>query len=737
MNSIHIISNRLPFSLHRQQDRFELIPSSGGLATGMKSIYKNFKGNWIGWCGCPDDFISEAEQKQVDQLFRKEQCRTVPLSQEEIHQFYEGFSNKTLWPLFHYFIEYVTFDDRMWQFYESVNRKFADIALETIQPGDTVWIHDYQLLLLPGLIKMAMPEVTIGFFLHIPFPSYEVFRILPWRKELIEGMLGADLIGFHTYDYQRHFFSTVRRLFGYSISFNTIYLKNRIILSDTFPMGIDFNRFHRAAWEVLSRNDEGRSEIRGDENHYFLKSPERKWILSIDRMDYTKGIPNRLKAFALFLEKYPDMIGRVSLVMLTVPSRDEVDHYISLKRHVDELVGMINGKYGTISYLPVWYFYRSLPFENLIELYTSCDVALITPIRDGMNLVAKEYVASRIHQVGVLILSEMAGAAQELGEAMIINPNNLNELADAIAEAVRMPQEIQRERMKEMQNRIKRYHVVKWAEDFVRTTETVRNMQARYRAKSLTPRIEAMIHEEYRLAGSRAIFLDYDGTLVDFKSDPMAARPDQALYNILQELASDAKNEVTLISGRDQATLDSWFSSIPINLIAEHGFWCKRPGRSWKRYATVKLDWKKHIRSKMEQYVDRTPGSFIEEKKYALVWHFRKSEPEQGQLRATELKAELFHTMANLNLEILEGHKVVEVKPAGINKGAAALRLMGQHDFRFILAIGDDWTDEYLFSELPDTSVTLKVGMTNTVARFNIESVEGVRSFLKQLTSVG
>lgn len=439
MQKIHIVSNRLPFSVKEEGENTTLEASVGGLATGMKSIYKDYGGTWIGWTGLDSDTLDADKQKKVDQLFKQEKCASVHLNSEEIQLFYEGFSNRTIWPLFHYFTQYADFNNEDWETYKAVNQKFADATIDTLEDGDSVWIHDYQLLLVPEMIKSKKPNVTIGFFLHIPFPSYEVFRILPWRKEIIQGMLGADLIGFHTYDYERHFFSCVRRLFGYEISFNQIHIDERIIIADSFPMGIDYEKFKKSAQDVGMKSIKEKSELHKELDKYFLASPNRKLILSIDRLDYTKGIPNRLKAFGRFLEKYPEFRKKVTLIMLAVPSRDQVDHYQQLKKEVDELVGQINGTYGSINYAPIWYFYRSLPFSNLIELYSSCDVALITPVRDGMNLVAKEYVASRLNNTGVLILSEMAGVAKEMGEALIINPVDEEEMADSINQALTMP----------------------------------------------------------------------------------------------------------------------------------------------------------------------------------------------------------------------------------------------------------------------------------------------------------
>ena len=733
MQKIHIISNRLPFSIKEEGEKVSLEASVGGLATGMKSIYKDFGGTWIGWTGIDSDTVSTEKMNSIDTLFKDEKCASVHLNSEEIHLFYEGFSNRTIWPLFHYFTQFADYNNEDWETYKAVNQKFADAALETLDDGDAVWVHDYQLLLVPEMIKSKKPNVTVGFFLHIPFPSYEVFRVLPWRKEIIKGMLGADLIGFHTYDYERHFFSCVRRLFGYEISFNQIHIEERIIIADSFPMGIDYEKFTQCAKNVGMKGITEKSDLHKELDKYFLSSPDRKLILSIDRLDYTKGIPNRLKAFGRFLEKYPEFREKVTLIMLAVPSRGQVDHYQQLKKEVDELVGQINGAYGSINYAPIWYFYRSLPFSNLIELYSSCDVALITPVRDGMNLVAKEYVASRINNTGVLILSEMAGVAKEMGESLIINPVDEEDMADSIHQALTMPVEEQKERISFMKERIQRYDVFKWADEFVKSLKKAESVQSDFLAKRITKELAGKLMKKYNDAKKRAVFLDYDGTLAHFKKNPQDAKPDEELHEIIKKLTSKKENTVTIISGRDRYTLEKWFAGHEVNLICEHGVWLRKVGGDWQMLTTVNNNWMPNVRPVMENFVDRTPGSFIEEKNYSLVWHFRKSEPEQGELRANELKDELNTHLSNHNLEIMEGNKVIEVKSGGINKGVAALNFISNEKYDFITAIGDDWTDEFMFRELPEEAITIKVGMTHTKAAYKVESVDAVRNLLKMM----
>ncbi len=733
MNKTLIISNRLPLKITIDRDKVISRASVGGLATGMKSVHNQSDSIWFGWNGLSEEDIEVRHKDAINAALKNARCVAIPLTALDIDSFYYGFSNKTIWPLFHYFTEYAEFEKHNWQAYDVVNRKFADVISEYINPGDTVWVHDYQLMMLPKYIRENHEDVSIGFFLHIPFPSFEVFRTLPWRNEILEGLLGADLVGFHTYNYERHFLSSIRRLLGYDIHFNEINLGNRIVKADSFPMGIDYERFNQTAIKHKHQSDKNKSALQRDINRYLSISPGLKLVLSIDRLDYTKGIANRLYAFEYFLERYPEFRGKVTLVMLTVPSRSNVEQYQIMKSEVDEQVGRINGKYSTVTWTPVWYFYRSMPFENLIDLYISSKIALILPIRDGMNLVAKEYVASQVDGRGVLILSEMAGAAQEMSEALVVNPNNYEEIANALKEAMLMSAKEQEERNTVLQLRLKRYDIEKWANDFMQALKNSKEIQTRYNSKKLTPVIQEEITQRFRKANNRILFLDYDGTLVGFQNKPELARPDSELLKLLDRLVKDKRTEVVLISGRDRITFDHWFDKHKYTLIVEHGVWYRKPGTEWQLTETMNNDWKELIRPVLEVFVDRTPGSFIEEKNYSLAWHYRRSDPELGTIRSYELKDELTSMIANRNLEILEGNKVLEVKNAGINKGRAASKVLLTDSFDFILGIGDDWTDEYLFEELPENAVTVKVGIRNTLAKYNLSNFQEVRNWLEKL----
>ncbi len=730
MSKTIIISNRLPLQLQILDNTIETTPSVGGLATGMKSVHSQKESIWIGWSGLTEEQLNPEHTKMVDAALKKHQCISVPLTEQDIDGFYYGFSNNTLWPLFHYFMEYTTFEKTTWEIYKSVNAKFAEVVLNNTNDGDTIWIHDYQLLLLPQLIRKKKPSISIGFFLHIPFPSYEVFRTIPCREELLKGMLGANLLGFHTYDYERHFLSSVERILGHELNFNNIMVDNRIVKVDSFPMGIDFKKFHDAAIQHNQKSIKERTEIQQGIDKHLKEEQKSKLILSIDRLDYTKGIANRLRAFEYFLEKYPEFKGKTRLVMLAVPSRSNVPQYQLLKNEIDQLVGQINGKFAEVNWTPIWYFYRSMPFENLIDLYTSSEVALLTPIRDGMNLVAKEYIASKVDKKGVLILSEMTGAANEMSEALIINPNNFEAIADTIKTALEMPEEEQIKRNNALQKRLQRYNVEKWANDFMDALGTTINDSEKSTLKKINTTVKTEMISKFENAKNKIIFLDYDGTLVPFEKLPENAKPTQRVFNLLDKLHAQENTKVVIITGRDRDTIQEWFGQKEYTLITEHGAWLKEAEKEWELMERLDNKWFESIAPVLESFTDRTPGSLVEEKRYSLAWHFRNVDPELGKKRANALKSTIQHLIANHNLEILEGDKVIEIKVSGVSKGKSASKMLAEKNYDFIFAIGDDWTDEHMFKELPKEAFKVKVGIKKTVAPYYVEDIDQVYDLL-------
>ncbi len=732
MGKTIIISNRLPVQLQISNGDITAIPSVGGLATGMKSVHSGGDSLWIGWSGLTNEEIPKELSPKIDAALKEHGSSRVNLTEKEVDGFYYGFSNRTIWPLFHYFLEYSEFELQNWEIYKSVNQKFADAIIEAADDDDTIWIHDYQLMLVPQMVREQKPDISIGFFLHIPFPSFEIFRTLPWREKILEGLLGSDLIGFHTYDYERHFLSSVRRLLGLDVSFNDIYSDERVIKVDSFPMGIDYKKFSEAAKKNEDTAPEDLSELQRRLYNHKESTADAKFFLSIDRLDYTKGIAKRLNAFEYFLNKYPEYKEKVRLIILAVPSRSNVPQYQLLKREVDELVGRINGEFSTVSWTPIWYFYRSMPFENLIDLYTTCDIAWLTPIRDGMNLVAKEYIATRTDKTGVLILSEMAGSANEMNEAMLVNPNNFEQTADALKEAINMPKEEQIERNSILQKRLERYNVEKWANDFMSSLLDQKSKDHSHVARRLSVDLMDTIIDSYKSSSKRLLFIDYDGTLAGFHKDPQKAAPDEELYELLDNLNNQKDTEMFLISGRDKETFTKWFLHKKYNMIVEHGVWISRDGEEFKMLENVKKDWMEKILPVLESFVDRTPGSFIEEKNYSLAWHYRNTDPDFGQKRASELNTVLTSLIGTDDLSVLNGNKVMEIKSSNVNKGRAAMRMYAEEQYEFVFAIGDDWTDEFMFMELPEDSITVKVGRQKTNARYYVDSIKNVRALLSR-----
>jgi trehalose 6-phosphate synthase/phosphatase len=719
-----IVSNRLQVTVTENDGDLSFTPSSGGLATGIGAYLEtltDFEYIWVGWPGSARYSDNEAVKNELSQRYH---CRPVFVDESSMDRFYNGFCNKTLWPLFHYFPYLTIYDEKMWNNYEEVNALFADELAKIVQPGDIVWIHDYHFMLLPRLIREKCSECSIGFFLHIPFPSYEIFRLLPrkWGKEILEGLLQADLIGFHTYEYTQYFLRCVLRILGFSHDMGMLTLTDKLTFAGTFPMGIDFEKYNAAV--NLDSVKKERNTIKKDLQHV-------KVIFSVDRQDYTKGILNRLEGYDLFLKKNPEWRGKVMLLMIVAPSRIGVEDYERAKYVINQLIGRINGEYGSINWTPVVYQYKAVSFEHLVALYNVSDIGLVTPLRDGMNLVAKEYIAAQKEKRGVLILSEMAGAAMELGEAIVINPNNREEIAEAIKTALDMKPDEQARRITAMQERIKKYDVKRWADDFLKDLDRATIKQARYHTKLLEGEKLDELFDRFREAEKRILFLDYDGTLVPIANKPQAAAPDKKIINLLRRISKQPGIDLVIISGRKKEDLFEWFGKFKITLIGEHGVWIRRPKGKWRLVRQLRNDWKPLVIRILEKYKDRLPGSFIEDKDYSVAWHFRDSESTMAELRAKEFVDDMMQFTAAKEIEILLGKKVVELKCSGVSKGDAAIDLLAEGEYDFILAAGDDDTDEALFQALPAGSFTIKIGKQKSFADFSLASSAAFVEFLE------
>ncbi len=720
---ILIVSNRLPINITEKGNKLHFQPNIGGLATALSSVQKQYQCKWVGWHGRKN--IS----KKIEKRFNKEfNCHSITLSEQDVKKYYLGFCNETLWPLFHYFPTITKYDYGEWENYVKVNQVFCDKIIEIAEPEDIIWIQDYHLMLLPSLLRELLPKAKIGFFLHIPFPPFEIFRLLPWRKEIITGLLGADVVGFHTYEYSNNFLNTVLCLLGEDNTLGRLQIRDRTVSVGVFPLGIEFQKYFGAAKD---------SEVEKEVFKFRKIIGNYKVVLSVDRMDYTKGIPERLEAFSSFLEENNQWREKIIMILVVPPSRIEAHQYSLLKKEIDELVGRINGKYSTMKWSPILYINKPMNFQALSALYIISDIALITPIRDGMNLIAKEYVASNSDGKGVLILSEMTGAAKELVEAIIINPNDRKEISNALNMALSMPEEEQISRNKLMQDRLQFYDIKKWVKQFLEKIDETKKIQARLKVKILTGKILTGLVETYQKSNSRLIFLDYDGTLTPLVKHPEDAKPSREILEILEKLSTNPENEVVLISGRDRNTLETWFGSLNVSLIGEHGAYIKKKGNKfWELIEHLNSDWKKEIRPILELFTDRIKNSFIEEKEFSLAWHYRNVKNEEGASQAKELMALLTTISANLEIGVLKGSKVIEVKNIGTNKGRAALQYLSGNEAQFILAIGDDETDETLFKVLPPKAYSIKVGISQSYSRFNLESPKKVLLLLKKIVEI-
>src|SRR5690554_2108829 len=722
MSKTIIVSNRLPVRCTLEEGQLTIQPSEGGLATGLSAIHQDENNLWIGWPGL--SVTEKGMQEHIRNQLEPAGLSPVFLSGAEIKGFYEGFSNEILWPIFHYISTYSNFETEYWKYYVQVNELFKEQVLAHAKPGDTIWIHDYQLLLLPQLLREELPDITIGFFQHIPFPSQELFRLIPWRNELLTGMLGADLLGFQTYDDVRHFMSAASRILGVSHRTGRLEFEGRTVAVDSFPISVDYDHFEEMAKDP--EVEKSREEIRSS-------FPGQKILLSIDRLDYSKGILPRLRAFETLLSRSDDFIKKVVLYMVVVPSRDQVPQYEALKKQVDQEVGRINALYGTFDWQPIVYFYQSFPIKQLSAMYGVADVCLVTSMRDGMNLVCKEYIASRVDDTGVLVLSELAGASHELVDALIINPADTLQVANAIETAIKMPLPEMQERISALKEVVQRFDVHYWANSFVAKLNEIKIEQENRKTRRVKNRVEEQIRKRYRQSKKRLLILDYDGTLVGFHPIPEKACPDKNLYELLESLIKDSRNELVIISGRKREQLDKWFGKMNATLVAEHGVWRKDPGKEWDVRPGLSEHWQDQIFELMLAFAQRTPGARVERKDFSIAWHYRKVQKDLGMIRSDELLESLKDYAGTFGLQILEGSKVIEIRNAGVNKGQSVSELLEDKHYDFVLSVGDDKTDEDMFMVLPEPAITIKVGTGDSHARYFVPSIRELRKLLASL----
>src|SRR6202050_4366779 len=730
---IIVVSNRLPLTLRKTEQGWDTPRRSGGVASAMNPLLGKTGGEWIGWVGDSGGEDSQKRQAILPEGTKTNHYFSVDLPKDVAAGFYEGYANQTLWPVFHNFPSQLKFDAKDWESYVEANRLFCEAVVNRYRPNDLIWVHDYHLMLLPQMLRERLRDAAIGFFLHIPFPSSEIFPVLPRREELLEGLLGADLLAFQTHAHLQQFRAALLRVLGMESKIAEVALGSRPVHLAALPIGIAPEEY-----TDLLNGDATTARQYAD---WAKRYRGRKVLLAVDRLDYTKGVPERLRAYVHLLRSAPELRERVILIQIAVPTREGIDSYQELRTEVNRLVGEINGQLGTPDWTPLVYINRSIERSELVALYKLADVLWVGSLRDGMNLVAKEYVACKPDGDGVLVLSEFAGAAAEMGEALLINPYDEERTAVTIDRALAMDEQERKLRMTALHSRVVRNDVFHWGERFLASLEDAVSNRGRYidtQPKKLQP---PEFRDAYHQAARRLLVLDYDGTLVPFAKRPQQAVPPQALLDLLTALASDPKNRVALISGRSAENLDRWFGRIPqLRLVAEHGAELKTPPASaWESlHPQASTDWKPTVMPILEHFVDRTPGSFVEEKKYALVWHYRMAEPEFGEWLANELVSMLEAMLAETELRAFRGEKIVEVKPVWANKAEALEALLRDFpDPDFILAAGDDRTDEDLFERAPSNAWTVHIGPGPTRASFVVADLQVLRGVLELLATAG
>lgn len=724
MGNVVIASNRLPVAVKKVNGKLEFSQSTGGVATGLMTYMKNPRNRWIGWPGIASDELTKADKQEITARLAKQHCIPVFLTKKQIDDFYNGYSNSVLWPLFHNLPMTAKLKSSWWQGYYDVNKKYADALQTAATKSSRIWVHDYQLLLVPEMLRRHLPAANIGFFLHIPWPKFSQYKKLPEAARLVRGILGAQLAGFHTKGYVNNFLDCVDALSAGTATGSRVIVADRIVRVSDFPMGIDYDKFTTTSQSAA---------VAAATLKHKLKYRGRRVIAAVDRLDPSKGLEERLEAYREFLARNPKLHGKVVFALIAAPSRTDIAVYKKLGQRLQKLADDINLAYGTLTWQPVDYMPVAVPLEEVVALLQIADVAFIAPIRDGMNLVAKEYIASRRKQ-GVLILSQTAGAAQELSDALLVDPAQRSSVVAALEKSLTMPRRELKKRFKAMQKQLKENTVHHWAGRFM---DTLAQPAKPPRQLLYTPALSEMAAQrlaaQYRLATKRLLLLDYDGTLVPYAERYIDAAPPRALRQLLQKLGDDPRNNVVIISGRPQATMTEWFSDLPVSLIAEHGALSRSQGhKTWRQTSTLGKSWKTLVLPVLQKYADLTPGATVEDKQFSLVWHFRRSPAFAAQKNLRILQHILRPLAAAHGLALFSGNKILEIKDPLVHKGTAA-SLWLKKDYDFTLLVGDDFTDEDMFAAAPPSATTVKVGRGRTIANYRLSSSSKVLDLLRSL----
>ncbi|MFC4427087.1 bifunctional alpha,alpha-trehalose-phosphate synthase (UDP-forming)/trehalose-phosphatase [Deinococcus navajonensis] len=686
--AVIVLSNREPYAPTLLPDgQVEWVPSIGGLTAALDPVMRRDGGTWIAW-GEKHPHITRAELPPGRPRYRVER---VALNADEVQLYYDGFANGALWPMSHYFLERAHYRAEEWTAYHQVNERFAEAALKHYRPGDLLWVHDYQLALVPGLLRRALPEARIGYFWHIPWAAQDVFRTLPWDREVLEGLLGADLVGMHTPAYARHFLEACERTLGAEVGNGTVRVGGRTVRVEARPIGIEVQAFERLAAEPATTE---RAQRLRDNLRTLM-------LLCVDRLDYTKGIPERLEAFRSFLERHPTARGRVTLVQIAVPSRQAVGAYLQLRQQVEGLVGQINGQFSRDGWTPVHYVYRGLAREDLVAHYRAADAMLVTPLRDGLNLVAKEFAASS--QDGVLLLSRFAGAAGEMPGAIEVNPYDVDGLAESLLRALRMPLEEKKARLERLRAGLRSSDLGAWTAAFLRDLA----------GPDALPDALVSLGDQPLL-----IMCDYDGTLAPLAKVPRDADPQPGALEALGRLLHHPQHRAAIVTGRRSVQVYGFLPLPDLYVVGLHGMeWPETSPPAPQRRAIETL----------ARQFPSAPGLRVEDKRWTVAVHYRNVTPDRHADVARQLDA----VSLPPGWEIIPGKMVREFRPAGYGKGQAVRTLMASLPGRLPVYIGDDFTDEEAFEAVNAAGgVSVKVGAGPSAARFRLTSPASVVALL-------
>jgi len=742
-----VVSNRLPVDSQVGPDgSISWVRSPGGLVTALESVTRDAAAAWVGWPGSAD---LELDPFDADGM------RLVPvaLSELDLERYYEGFSNASVWPLYHDVIAVPEYHREWWERYVAVNERFARAAADVAVEGATVWVQDYQLQLVPRLLRSLRPDLSIGFFLHIPFPPYGLFSQLPWRGRIVDGLLGADVVGFQRASDAANFATAVRRLTdsvvraqhrGSQVEVVDAPGVHRNVVVKAFPISID-----AAALEALARTPEVQARAREIRESL---GPDRTLFLGVDRLDYTKGIVHRLKAYGELLQEGLIGVDDAALIQIAVPSRERVAAYVQLRDEVELMAGRINGDFQTLRHRAVSYHYHAYPREEMAAMFLAADVLLVTALRDGMNLVAKEYVATRFDEDGVLVLSEFTGAADELRRAVLVNPHDIAGLKDAMLGAMRMPRSERRSRMRAMRRRVVEHDVARWSSEFLEAlagsrsaTGAPRPMDGAGRAGAGSPDIgalpEALLAALHELGRREELLvaLDFDGTLSPEVDDPEQARALPEAREAVLRLAAAPRTRVVLISGRSLASLQTVTESLPdtVFLVGSHGAEVRldsgmefAPLGAAERARLERLD--AILREIAEQYA----GIWVEAKPAGFALHTRlATEPDTLSARAAARRA-VHEALGGDDVTIRDGRTTLEFAVRSETKGEVVEHLRRVIGADGVFFAGDDVTDEDAFAVLGPRDLGLKSGPGTTVARHRVPGPAEVAAALHALADI-